>query len=741
MRQKNKKGETPKDSTAAKTDSTKADTASTATTSEDDLLGTTKDSTGKDSAEVKGKTDEDPAKISPLFHVFRPSVYQDEKGQFRLGEGCMVGSAMVSDTATINNLINTPVFKSAMPADLKLMWSSKASENNVITLFAIKNSRDGKAPLDGSTIVNAAKDFNMRNEVEVTMQMNSDGARIWADLTKANKGRAIAIVLDNSVQSAPTVINEIPNGRSSISMGGGNRNDQLNDADDLANILKAGALPAPASIVDESVVGPSLGKDNINAGIMSFVIALIVIVLYMWFYYNIPGLIADLALIINIFFIIGSLASLQASLTLPGIAGIILTIGIAVDANVLIYERIKEELSHGKALKEAIGLGYKRAASAIIDGNLTTMLTAIVLTVFGTGPIRGFATTLIIGILCSLFSAIFISRLIFTSKRYEATNFKFHTRFTENWFKNVNFDWVGNRRFYYMLSGVVILAGIVSMATRGFSYGVDFTGGRTYTVNFQNTVSPDNVRTTLSGAFEGQAPEVKTIGTGNQLKITTNYLIAENNETSDNKVEQALTGGLDKLNNKFQILESRKVDGTISDDILKSAVYSVSAALLIIFLYIVMRFRKWQFGLGALASLFHDIFLILSIFSLGHGYLPFSMEIDQHFIAALLTILGYSINDTVVVFDRIREYLRNKTGHDQKSIINNALNSTLGRTLNTSFTCFVVMLMIFIFGGDSIKGFVFALLVGIGVGTYSSLCVATPVVVDFGSKGDFTRKS
>ncbi len=736
--EKNKKGETAKDSTStAKADSTKVDSA---TTDVENLLGSN-DSTKKDSAGVKGKTDEDPAKISPLFHVFRPSVYQDEKGQFKLGEGCMVGSAAVSDTDQVNSIINNPVFLAAMPADLRLLWGSKASENNVVALYAIKNTRDGKALLDGSTIVNAAKDFNLRNEVEVTMQMNTEGARIWADLTKANKGKAIAIVLDNSVQSAPTVINEIPNGRSSISMGGGNRNDQLNDADDLANILKAGALPAPASIVDESIVGPSLGADNINAGIMSFIIALIVIVLYMWFYYSLPGLIADAALIINIFFIIGSLASLQASLTLPGIAGIILTIGIAVDANVLVYERVKEEMAHGKALKEALALGYKRAASAIIDGNLTTLLTAVVLTVFGTGPIRGFATTLIIGILCSLFSAIFITRLIFSSKRLENVNFKFSTRFTENLFKNANFDWVGNRKFYYIISGLVISAGLVSMMTRGFSYGVDFTGGRTYTVAFDEAVAPDKVRTTLAGAFGGAAPEVKTIGAHNQLKITTNYLIEENNEGTDAKVEQALTSGLTQLNDKFEIQESRKVDSTISDDIVQSAVVSVSAALLIIFLYIVLRFRKWQFGLGALASLFHDIFLILSIFSLFHGFLPFSMEIDQHFIAALLTILGYSINDTVVIFDRIREYLANKVGTDQKSIINNALNSTLGRTLNTSFTCFVVMLMIFIFGGDSIKGFVFALMVGIAVGTYSSLCVATPIVVDFGKKGDFVQKA
>ncbi len=731
---KNKKGATA-DSAAAKGDSTKVDSAKT---NVDDLLGAA-DTSKSDSSKVANKDAEDLSKVSPLFHAMRPSVYQNEKGQLQLAPGCIVGNAALSDTDAVNSVINSAIFKASVPSDLRLLWGSKPN-NNRLDLYAIKNTRDGKAPLDGSTIVNASQDFDQRNEVQVSMRMNSEGARIWSDLTTKNakeKG-AIAIVLDEYVQSAPNVINPIPNGSSSISMGGGNRADQLNEATDLANILKAGALPAPASIVDEAVVGPSLGAENINAGIFSFLVALIVIVLYMWFYYNTAGLVADIALVASLFFIIGSLASLQASLTLPGIAGIILTIGISVDANVLIYERVKEELHLGKTLKDALALGYKRASSAIIDGNLTTLLTAVVLTAFGTGPIRGFATTLIIGIICSLFSAIFISRLIFSSKFFEGKNIKFSTRFTENLFRKANFNWVGNRKYYYIISGIVITAGLISMLTRGFSYGVDFTGGRTYTVQFDNAVSPDAVRGSLATPF-GNAPEVKTIGAGNQVKITTNYLIAENNESTDAKVEAKLNEGLSSLNNAYKIQESRKVDSTISNDILASAVISVSLALLIIFLYIFLRFRKWQFGLGALASLFHDIFLILSVFSLAHGYLPFSMEIDQHFIAALLTILGYSINDTVVVFDRIREYLRDKTGVDQATIINNALNSTLGRTLNTSFTCFIVMFMIFIFGGDSIKGFVFALLLGIAIGTYSSLCVATPIVVDFGDKGDFTK--
>lgn len=735
---KNKKGGAA-DSTTAKADSANVDSAKSDV---DALLGAN-DSTKKDSSATKisDKDLNDQSKASPLFAHMLPAIFKNDKGQFDYQKGCIVGYSSINDTDKVNAVLNNPVFKSNLPSDLKLLWGAKP-DKNVLALYALKNTRDGKAPLDGSTIVDANKDFNQRNEVEVSMRMNSEGAKIWGELTTKNAkdNDAIAIVLDEYVQSAPNVINPIMNGSSSISMGSGNKAQQMEEADDLANILKAGALPAPASIVDEAVVGPTLGAENINAGMMSFLVALLVIAAYMWFYYSSSGLVADFALLASLFFIIACLAGWHAALTLPGIAGIILTIGIAVDANVLVFERVKEELHHGKSMKDALNLGYKRALSAIIDGNVTTFLTAVVLTAFGTGPIRGFAVALIIGILCSLFSAIFISRLIFSAKRFENTTFKFSTKWTENLFRNVNFDWVGNRKWYYMISGIVIAAGIGSMVTRGFSYGVDFTGGRTYTVEFEKPVTPDKVRESLAAPFES-APEVKTIGTGNQMKITTNYLIKDNSEASDAKVEQTLNEGLAGLSNKFKVLESRKVDGSISDDILYSAVLSVSVALAIIFLYIFIRFRKWQFGLGALASLFHDIFLILSIFSLGHGYLPFSMEIDQHFIAALLTILGYSINDTVVVFDRIREYLRDKVGGDQKTIINNALNSTLGRTLNTSFTCFVVMLMIFLFGGDSIRGFVFALLIGIAVGTYSSLCVATPVVVDFGKKGDFTKKA
>ncbi|HEX4887736.1 MAG TPA: protein translocase subunit SecDF [Luteibaculaceae bacterium] len=731
---KNKTKDTASDSTKTNADSTQVDTASSDV--ESLLAGTDSAKTNKPAANEK----EDPAKVSPVFAFLRPAVYQDERQQLQLIPGAIVGFAAVSDTDQVNNILNNDVFKANMPTDLRLLWASKP-DKNTIALYAIKSTRDGKAPLDGGSIVDARRDFNQRNEVEVTMRMNSEGAKIWADMTTAaSKNRdAIAIVLDNYVQSAPSVNGPIPNGSSAITMGAGNKADQLNEADDLANILKAGALPAPASIVDEAVVGPSLGADNIQAGMNSFFVALGVIILYIWFYYNIAGLVANLALLASLFFIMGSLASWHASLTLPGIAGIILTIGISVDANVLIYERVREELRLGKSLKEALDLGYKRASSAIIDGNLTTLLTAIVLTAFGTGPIRGFAVTLIFGILCSLFSAIFITRLIFTAPRFANYQFRFSSKATANLFTNVNFDWVGKRRVFYIISSLVITAGVISMFTRGFSLGIDFTGGRTYTVQFDDIIEQDKIRQALATPFES-APEVKTIGSGNSVKITTNYLIQENAAQTDAKVEAKLQEGLNTLGSKYKIMESRKVDGSISDDIVKSAVISVTFSLLIIFLYIVLRFRRWQFGLGALASLFHDILLILSVFAIGHGYLPFSMEIDQHFIAALLTILGYSINDTVVVFDRIREYLKGKDSKaDHVQLINNALNSTLGRTLNTSFTTFVVMLMIFLFGGDSIKGFVFALLLGIAIGTYSSLCVATPIVVDFGKKGDFTK--
>ena len=719
-----------------------ADTAATAADSAeagDDLealLSSSDSSAANPGIENDSKiSDEEAKKANPLFSVFSPAVYQDQNGQLQLREGCLVGFARVADTADVNKVLAHPAAKKLMPRDLKLMWSSKADKENIVTLNAIKvTTRDGKAPLDGSVIVDARQDFDFKGDVEVSMQMNGEGASKWATMTKNNIGKPIAIVLDNTVQSAPFVQGEIPNGQSSISMGSGTRAEQIQDAEDLSNILKAGALPAPASIVDESIVGPSLGQKNIDSGLMSFIIAFVIILFYMVFYYRGAGVVSDIALIANLFFLFGALASLGASLTLPGIAGIVLTIGMSVDANVLIYERIREELAAGAGLKAALNNGYKKAYSSIIDANITTLLTAIVLAVFGSGPIKGFATTLIIGIFTSLFSAIFITRLIFAYRIEKKKDISFSSKLTSKVFANADYKFVKNRNVLYGISAAFILIGCISFATRGLNFGVDFTGGRTYTVKFDDVVQLDEVRSNLGDVFGSSTAEVKTLGASNQVKITTNYLINEKDNSADQLVEAKLNEGLGKVGMKYSIEESRKVDPTISDDIEKSAILAIFFSLIIIFAYIVFRFRKWQFGLGALLAMFHDVVLVLAFYSIFWGILPFSLEIDQAFIAAILTVVGYSINDTVVVFDRIREYLYEKKGSNKLDIINKALNSTLSRTINTSLTTFIVLLMIFIFGGESIRGFVFALMVGVFFGTYSSLCVATPSVIDLSKK-------
>jgi len=710
--------------------------ADSASSKVDDILGgatAENDSTGtlENAATV---SEQEQKKLNPLFSLLNPNVYQDPNtGQTNLGEGAVVGYALVSDTAEINRLLARKVVTSKLPRDLALLWSSKSSATKVITLFGIaKNTANGKPKLDGSAIVDSKQDFDFKGDIEVSMQMNADGAATWAAMTKKNVGKAIAIILDDAVQSAPNVINEIPNGRSSISMGSGSRTEQLKEAEDLANILKAGALPAPASIVDESIVGPSLGEKNINAGLTSFGVAFLIVLVYMVFYYKGAGLVSNVALIANLFFLLGVLASLGASLTLPGIAGIVLTIGMSVDANVLIYERIREELRNGKGLRQAVTDGYSKAYAAIIDGNLTTLLTGFVLVAFGSGPIKGFATTLIIGIFTSLFSAIFITRLIIEARISRKLPLSFSTKFTANLFTKVNINFVGKRKLYYIISGVVILAGVISFATKGLNLGVDFTGGRTYTVKFDKIVSLETLRDDLAAEF-GDAPEVKTFGAANQVKITTNYLIDETGNEIDGLVEEKLANGLNAVSDSYDIMESRKVDPTISDDIEQSAFLSIIFALLIIFLYILFRFQRWQYGLGAILAMIHDVIVVLAAYSILFGIVPFSLEIDQAFIAAILTVVGYSINDTVIVFDRIREFLSGKSG-EENEVINKALNSTLSRTLNTSFTTFLVLFLIFVFGGESIRGFVFALMIGVVVGTYSSICIATPSVIDLSTK-------
>ncbi|MCF6240319.1 MAG: protein translocase subunit SecDF [Bacteroidales bacterium] len=675
-------------------------------------------------------------KENPLFAVLRPNANQ----QGQLLKGAAVGTAHVKDTAKVNEYLNLQPIKEILPRNLKLLWEVKPidykTKGEYFQLIAIKvTNRDGLPALSGDVVTNARAEFgNNQATAEVTMTMNAEGAQKWARLTKENIGKQIAIVLDNYVYSYPVVNDEIKGGRSSIT-----GNFSVAEAKDLANILKSGKMPAPVKIIEEQIVGPSLGHQAVNAGLISFVIAFIIILIFMWFYYSTAGLVADIALVANIFFIFGVLASLGAVLTLPGLAGIVLTIGMSVDANVLIYERIREEMRTGKGMKLAITDGYKNAYSAILDANVTTFLTAIVLFVFGHGPIKGFATTLMIGILTSLFTAIFITRLIFDRFLDKKKEIKFSTKLTENAFKNLNIDFIGKRKIFYVISGLIVLVGVASLATRGLNKGIDFVGGRTFVVKFKQDVNTVELAKDLTKPFEGNTPEVKTYGGNNQVKISTKYLVDVDDASADSIVEAHLYQGLkpllgDEVTFKDFIHDyrqsSRKVGPTIADDIKVAAIYSIVFSLLIMFFYIFVRFKNWQFGLGAIAALAHDVTITLGMFSLLYGYLPFSLEIDQAFIAAILTVIGYSLNDTVVVFDRIREYIHEHKRGTRKELYNSALNSTISRTVMTSLSTFLVLLAIFIFGGEVIQGFIFALLIGVFVGTYSSLFIATPIVYD-----------
>lgn len=683
---------------------------------------------------------EDFRKEFPLFAVLNPST--DQQGQ--LFPGPVIGMAHSRDTATVNEYLNMEQIKSIFPRDMMFRWTANSVDDagNYYRLIALKaNTRDGRAPLDGDVITDARQDFDqMGSNPEVSMTMNSEGAKIWQRLTKENIGRSIAIVLDGYVRSFPTVQNEISGGRSSIT-----GLESIEEAKDLANILKSGKMPAPAHIIQEEIVGPSLGQEAINSGMYSFLIAFALVLVYMLFFYSRnAGLSANVALIANMFFIIGILASLGATLTLPGIAGMVLTIGMSVDANVLIYERIQEELQAGKGLKLAISDGYKNAYSAIIDGQVTTLLTGIVLYVFGSGPIKGFATTLIIGIATSLFSAIFITRLIFEWKLKRNKPIHFTTTFTKDWLRNTSIKFLEKRKIAYFVSGTLIVLSIGSLVVRGLNYGIDFRGGRTYVVRLDQDVQVADVQKALAIPF-GTAPEVKTFGADNQVRITTTYKIDDDSENVDNEVEELLMKGLqdaglldkgvtlEEFTTDYQ-LSSQKVGPTISDDIRKDSVIAIGFALIIIFLYILIRFTNWQYGLGAVAALAHDSLIVLGIFSLLYNVLPFSLEIDQAFIAAILTVLGYSINDTVVVFDRIREYLKLHPKRKREQNIDEAINGTLRRTFSTSLSTFVVLLAIFLFGGATIRGFTFALLVGVVVGTYSSIFVATPIAYEFQKK-------
>lgn len=673
---------------------------------------------------------------NPLFAVFQPS---------NQAKGPIVGTALVADTAQVNRYLHSTTAKNLIPADVKLAWAAKpdvvdlqdGGKAQLLSLYALKVPRGGAPRLDGSSIVAANQDFDYKGGVEVNMQMDAEGAQVWRLMTGENVGRVVAIVLDDLVYSGPVVQTEISGGRSSISMGSGDLNTQIKEAEDLANILKAGALPAPARIIDETVVGPSLGEENVNKGLVSFGIALAGVLLVMGLYYARAGWIADIALLANVFFLIGAMASLQATLTLSGIAGIVLTVGMAVDANVLINERVRDELKAGRALRPALESAFSNqgALSAILDSNITSFITAIILYYFGSGPIRGFATTLGLGILTSLFTAIFIARMVMLRRLDKGHTITFWNKWSENLLASTNYDFMGKRKLYYGISLVMILISVGSIATRGFNFGVDFSGGRTYVVDFKSDMDPEQVEATLRPLMTDETGRqytvgAKTYGSKHQLKITTNYLIDELEVATDDKVEARLREGLALTGVDYKIEETRKVDATISDDIKKNAAIAVSVALVFMFLYIGIRFNNLSYGLSALLSLAHDAIIVLGLYSLFWGIIPISLEIDEAFIGVILTVIGYSINDTVVVFDRIREYLRDHKREDTVTVFNKALNSTLRRTVNTGFCTLLVLVVIYFFGGVAIKGFVFGIFFGVVLGTYSSIFIGSGLAVD-----------
>jgi len=690
------------------------------------------------------------------FVPLKGRVTVDEKGNPKqYAEGASLGIATSkADTALINNYLKIARSKNVFPAKLKFMWGAKEVEQknedgkvvgSYFELFAIKQTDSkGKAALSGDIITDARKDYDQRQGGVplISMSMNNEAAQKWKVITGSNKGKCVAVVMDNMVYSAPRVNSEISGGQSQIT---GNFTDT--EADALAAILSAGKLPAPAHIVEESIVGPTLGQESIDSGLMSFVIALLVILVFMGIYYNKSGLVANIALIANMFFIMGILTSLGAVLTLPGIAGIVLTIGLAVDANILIFERVREELAQGRNTSQAIKEGFRHAMSSIIDSNVTLAILAVILYIFGSGPVQGFATTLFIGICTSLFSAILITRVIFEWMLERKMEIPFDNAMTRNAFKNINIDFVGKRKIYYTVSSLVIVLGVVFyFKNGGLNLGVDFKGGRTYQVQFSKDMNTEDIKNALAPVFPDAALEVKSIGAGssNKAKITTTYRVSDNNATADQEVDDLLNKGLGTLNTSYTIPSQQKVGPTIATDIVYGAYGAILFSCLMMFLYIVVRFRKWQYGLGSVVALFHDVLIVLSCYTICDGLLP--LEIGQDFIAAILTVMGYTMTETVVVFDRIRERLRESGkadvyGEERNKLINYALNSTLSRTILTSLTVFFVLVVIFIFGGESIRGFIFALLIGRVIGTYSSLCISTPIVVDFERKETLGAKA
>ncbi|MCO4821317.1 MAG: protein translocase subunit SecDF [Flavobacteriaceae bacterium] len=675
------------------------------------------------------------ASVNPLIDLVRGQGYAG---------GPVVAMFEAKDKDQVNEYLNNPQVRAALSPEqryVRFAWGLQPKDSEFIELYALRGNRDNEPPLSGAVITDARQSYAPNGKPTVSMQMNGKGAKVWEEMTgnAFNTGGQIAIVLDNIVYSAPGVTTgAIAGGNSEIS-----GQFTLNEAVDLANVLRAGKLPASADIVQAEVVGPSLGKEAIDSGMKSFMIALTLVLIWMLFYYGKAGIFSDVALILNILLIFGVLSGLGAVLTLPGIAGIVLTIGIAVDANVLIYERIREELTKGKGQKDAIQDGFSNALSSILDANITTGLTALILFVFGTGPIKGFATTLLIGIVTSLFTAIFITRLLIDWYVNRGGKLEFSTSITKGLFRNINIDFLKKRKIAYGISALIILGGLGSLFTTGLDEGIDFVGGRTYTVRFAQDVNVEEIKGAVVATF-GSA-EVKTIGNANQLKISTKYKIDENSPEADEEVQSKLyeslgtflPDGIDYAefsapneDENVGIMYSGKVSPTIADDIQKSSIWAILGSLIVVFLYILLRFKKWQYSLGAVTAVFHDVLIVLGIFSITWRFMPFSMEIDQAFIAAILTVIGYSLNDTVVVFDRIREFFNEHTSWKFDKTVNTALNSTLSRTLNTSLTTLVVLLAMFIFGAESLRGLLFALIVGVIVGTYSSVFIATPIMTD-----------
>ncbi|MDF3025825.1 MAG: protein-export rane protein SecD [Fluviicola sp.] len=691
-----------------------------------------------DTATVADTTKQAPVKPIKSLSLKGKGTKKPLFDYLKVQPGMGIGMANAEDRDEIDEILKRSDVVSLFPEDLKFMWGANLEDigdgKKGYVLYAVRIPEGGKPMVGGEDVKSAVRSFNQQSlQTTVSVTMSIDGSQKWAQMTEKNVGRSVAITMDNVVYSAPVVNEPITGGSTEIS-----GNFSIAEADDLSGLLNGGSLPAPCVIKQQTKVGPTIGKENSEAGLISFAFAFLAVFIYMYFYYGRGGLVANIALAVNVILIFGCLASFGAVLTLAGIAGIVLTIGTAVDANILIFERIKEENALGKSSEEAVNIGFIKALPSIIDANVTHLLVAMILKIFGTGEIESFATTLIVGIFTSVFSAIIISKLIITSSLEKGRKISFSTKYTHNMFSNFRFDWIGKRKYFYIFSITVTILGIAAFATRGLKQSVEFTGGRTFGVKMDKPADIETIRKAMESVFiepngEKSNVEIKNKSNSYNVEITTNYLLADASATS--KVEEKMKEGFETIKHKsgdIQVTDTRSISASVSEEMWSSATLSITLALIAIFAYIFIRFGQWQYSLGAIIGLAHDVLFVLSVFSLLHGFLPFSLDVNQAFIAAILTVIGYSMNDTVIVFDRIRESLNfDKNQHEAKEVINDALNKTLSRTFNTSMILFVVLLIMFIFGGPAIKGFLFALLVGVVIGTYSSLCVATPILVDF----------